>query len=85
MTGLALSNMAPVLFGAGGKSPGHTAATGVAAVATCGYFGFLAGPPVIGFIAEATSLGAGFLLLAVGCVIVALGATAARTADAPAE
>lgn len=85
VTGLALSNMAPVLFGAGGKSPGHTAATGVAAVATCGYFGFLAGPPVIGFIAEATSLGAGFLLLAVGCVIVALGAAAARTADAPAE
>lgn len=83
VSGLALSNMAPVLFGAGGKTPGHSPATGVAAVATCGYFGFLAGPPVIGFVAEATNLSAGFLLLAVGCLIVALGAAAARTADAP--
>ncbi|WP_181704431.1 MFS transporter [Chthonobacter albigriseus] len=80
-TGLALANMAPVLFGAAGRLPGQSSAAGVAAAATCGYFGFLAGPPVIGFVAEAFSLGAGFVLLSLGCLVVAVAAVAARPAD----
>ncbi|WP_181706769.1 MFS transporter [Chthonobacter rhizosphaerae] len=79
--GLAVSNLVPILFAAAGHAPGHTPATGVAAAATCGYLGFLAGPPLIGFIAEASSLGTAFLLLAVGCLVIGFFARAARTAD----
>lgn len=81
ITGLGLSNVVPVLFTAAGKAPGQPAATGVAAVATTGYFGLLLGPPVIGFVAEHLTLGTGFGLLAAGSLAVALFARAARTAD----
>jgi hypothetical protein len=36
---------------------------GIAGVATIGYAGFLAGPPVIGLIAEATSLRVALLVV----------------------
>lgn len=56
LVGLGLSNLIPVLFSAAGKTPGVAPGIGISAVATAGYFGFLAGPPVIGFIAELVSL-----------------------------
>lgn len=56
MVGFGLSNLIPVLFSAAGKTPGVPSSMGISAVATAGYFGFLAGPPVIGFIAEWLSL-----------------------------
>jgi hypothetical protein len=43
------------------------ASTSIAAVATAGYFGFLAGPPTIGFIAEFTGLP-----MALGVVVMAI-------------
>jgi predicted MFS family arabinose efflux permease len=83
IAGLGLSNVVPVLFVAAGKAPGQPAATGVAAVATTGYFGLLAGPPVIGFVAEHWSLALAFGLLAAACLGVALAGGSARPADSP--
>ncbi|HUG61704.1 MAG TPA: MFS transporter [Methylomirabilota bacterium] len=83
VAGLGLSNIIPVLFSAAGRTPGQTAATGVAAVATTGYFGLLVGPPLIGFIAEWSSLAAAFLMLGVAVFVVALAASAAGPADDP--
>ena len=41
-----------------------SAGVALAAVSTIGYLGFLFGPPVIGFIAEASSLRFSFTLIA---------------------
>jgi hypothetical protein len=54
--GLGLANMIPVLFAAAGRTQGTTAGFGIAAVATAGYGGLLAGPPTIGLTAEVVGL-----------------------------
>jgi predicted MFS family arabinose efflux permease len=81
IAGLGLANIVPLLFSAAGNTPGQPAATAVAAVATTGYFGLLAGPPLIGFVAAATSLGSAFAMLGAAILLVALSARAARAAD----
>jgi fucose permease len=72
LCGLGLSNAVPVLFSAGGNLPGESAGSGVAAVATLGYAGFLVGPPLIGVSAQLVSLRFGLGLVALGCVAVAV-------------
>jgi len=62
--GVGLANIIPLLFGAAGNLPGISPGTGIAGVATIGYAGFLVGPPLIGLIAEKTSLRAAFILVA---------------------
>ena len=57
----------PLLFRAGGSTAGMSPSTGVAAVSTIGWLGFLAGPPAIGLAAGAVGLRA-----ALGIVVVAL-------------
>lgn len=79
--GLGLANAVPVLYGAAGRLPGELPATAIAAVATTGYLGFLAGPPLIGFAAEVSSLRVALGILVVACALVALFARAARPAD----
>ena len=54
--GAGLGVVVPVLFRAAGSTPGVSAAAGVAAVSTIGWFGFLAGPPAIGVTADAIGL-----------------------------
>ena len=66
--GLGLANLVPVLFSAAGRTPGVAPGTGIAAVATLGYLGWLAGPPVIGLLAELITLAG-----ALGVVAAALG------------
>ena len=66
--GLGLANLVPILFSAAGRTPGVAPGTGIAAVATLGYLGWLAGPPIIGFTAELVTLAG-----ALGLVAVALG------------
>lgn len=56
LVGAGVANLVPVFFGAAGRLPGQAAGTGIAAVATIGYSGFLLGPPLIGFVADLTSL-----------------------------
>jgi MFS family permease len=62
-TGLALS--APTLFGEAGRVGGEGGrGAAVSTVAILGYLGFLAGPPLIGGVAGATSLRGSFVFLA---------------------
>ncbi|KAA0586794.1 MFS family permease [Azospirillum lipoferum] len=79
LTGIGLSNIVPVLFStAGAVDSGHPDHA-VAAVSTMGYAGVLAGPPLVGFIAEATSLATAFAMIA----LLALGMAAAAARAVP--
>ena len=77
--GLGLANIIPLSFSAAGNFPGIAAGAGIAGVATIGYAGFLAGPPVIGLIAEETSLrlSLGLVTLMVASLTLTAGAVSA--------
>ena len=80
LTGLGLSNIVPVLISAAGRTDNPDIA--IATVATMGYGGLLAAPPLLGFFADATSLSATFVAVAAAmCLPVALGADVARRAN----
>ncbi|HUO09802.1 MAG TPA: MFS transporter [Phycisphaerae bacterium] len=66
--GAGFSGICPILFSAGGRTKGVAPSEGIAAVATMGFVGFLIGPPVIGVVADWTSLtwGLGVVVLASG-------------------
>jgi predicted MFS family arabinose efflux permease len=87
--GLGLSAVFPLALRASGLE-GPSAAPGLAAVSTVGYAGFLLGPPLIGLLAEATSLRAALLLVCALCLVAAaltghVREAAARPARAPAR
>ena len=63
--GFGTSAVVPLVYSAAGKSTDMSAGMALAAVSTIGFFGFLLGPPVIGFVAGATSLRVSFALIAV--------------------
>ena len=63
--GAGCSCIVPVLFSESGHIPGVSRLEGYAMVTTGGLIGFLAGPSVIGFIAEAAGLSKGFLLITI--------------------
>lgn len=76
LVGLGAANIVPVLFTAAGRHPAMPPSLAVAAITTMGYAGVLAGPALIGFVAQATSLPAAFLCLA--ALTLAVAATARR-------
>lgn len=75
--GLGLAGVIPTLFRAGADQPGVSTGAALAAVSSLGYLGFLAGPPMIGAIAQLTSLrlACGVLVLA-GVVVLMLAPVA---------
>ena len=84
LVGLGFANMVPVLFSAAGQLPGIAPAHGIAAVASVGYFGMMAGPPFIGFIAQASSLTWGLLVVILFAVLLAALSRRAEASQAPA-
>src|SRR5215210_3243215 len=56
LLGFGISTMVPVVFRAAAEVEGVAPGVGIAAASTMGYFGFLVAPPIIGGIAEVTSL-----------------------------
>ncbi len=74
--GAGLSCVVPIVFSAAGGGPGGAAGLppgpAIAAVSTIGYVGFIAGPPLIGALAEMTTLPAALALAAVLTALVAL-------------
>ena len=74
LVGLGVANMVPILFSAAGRTPGMGAGAAIAAVATPGYAGLLAGPVTVGWVAEATSLPVAFAGLAVLAAVVGVAA-----------
>ena len=79
--GLGLSNTVPILFGAAGRLPGQQPGAAIAATASVGYLGFLVGPPMIGLLAQLTTLGTALGLLVVACTLVGSFARMVRAAD----
>jgi hypothetical protein len=83
VVGLGLSNLVPIFIGAAGRIPGQAPGTAIAAVATMGYSGFLIGPPVIGFAAEATSIALALGMIVLACLLIAICAAAVAPAERP--
>jgi hypothetical protein len=86
LVGLGVANAVPILFSRAGREPGVDPAVGLAAVASTGYLGFLAGPPLIGLVAELAGLPLGLGVVALACALLAAGAgVVADDGAAPAE
>lgn len=84
--GVGVSLTFPAAMSAAGDTPGRSA-DAIAAVSTIGYGGFLLGPPIIGYAAEAIGLDTALLivgLLAMGIVLLSPALRERRGADRPA-
>ena len=55
----------PLVYGLAGKSKTMLPGVALAAVSSIGFLGFLVGPPLIGFIAEAAGLRLSFTVIAI--------------------
>jgi MFS family permease len=64
LVGIGVSSIVPLVVALAGKSDTMPPGVAIAAVSTVGFLGFLIGPPLIGFIAEAFSLRWSFALIA---------------------
>lgn len=74
LTGLGFSGMIPEVFRIGGNVKGIDSSQGVSFIAGTGYTGFLLAPPILGFIADNSSLATCFIVL-LCCAFLILGAT----------
>ncbi|MDT7745139.1 MAG: hypothetical protein QOE59_4217 [Actinomycetota bacterium] len=78
VAGLGVATLFPLAFAAAGAVPGVRAGDGLAVVGFLARLGFLATPPVIGAIADASSVGTGLLLVPVAALGAAVLARALR-------
>ncbi|RFM31627.1 MFS transporter [Chitinophaga silvisoli] len=71
LVGIGVSSIVPLVLALAGKSDTLPPGMAIAAVSTVGFLGFLIGPPMIGFIAEALDLRWSLGLIAVfaGCTV----------------
>ncbi len=76
LVGLGASNLVPVLFSAAGRQTAMPRELAVASITTLGYAGILAGPALIGFVAQAVSLDWAFALVAALVLCVPLASRA---------
>lgn len=74
LVGLGGANLIPVLFAAGARIPGTSAAAGIAGVARLAYIGLLLGPVLIGGLAHLSSLRIGLGLVALCTAVIGLSA-----------
>ena len=74
LAGLAISVVAPLIFGVAGRvgGPGRQASS-IARVSTIAYFGFVVGPALVGGVAGAATLRIGLLVMAVASLLLAAG------------
>ncbi len=82
LAGLGLALAFPVALQGGAESVPGAGGRGVAAVSVVGYAGFLSGPPLIGFLAEAVSLRGALLSVVVLSLLAAgLGSRAPNSSE----
>lgn len=79
LVGAAAANIIPILFSEAGRARDIAPEAAIAAMAAIGYAGFLLSPPLVGALAQASSLSAAFALAgAGGLVFVSAGLRRAR-------
>ena len=79
LTGLGLSIIVPVVFSSAGRSAVIAPSRAISAVTTTGYFGFMAGPPLIGFVAHVITLrGALVIVVVLSLVMVGMARAVGR-------
>ncbi|MFC7053587.1 MFS transporter [Hansschlegelia quercus] len=83
LSGLALSNVVPIVFSGASRVPGVPPAAALAMIATVGYGGQLLAPPSIGFLSDLFGLRAGFLVLFIGAVVIAFAGASVLNRLAP--
>jgi hypothetical protein len=83
--GFGLAGVVPTLFRAGADQPGVSTGPALSAVTSLGYLGFLGGPPLIGGVAQLTSLRlAAVIMVFAGLLVTVLAGAAAIPAEADA-
>ncbi len=82
LIGAGLATTVPAVFSACGRLPGDSPGVALATVSTIGYFGFLLGPPMIGFLSECVNLRFALGTLAGTMVITMALASATRPPSA---
>ena len=72
LVGFGVSNVIPIVFHAVGNIKDIPAGIALTIVSSIGFLGFLLGPPIIGYIAEATSLKYSFAMIGIFGVFISL-------------
>ncbi len=72
LVGFGVANVVPIMFNAAGKSEKVAPGIALTIVSSISFLGFLIGPPIIGYIAEATSLKYSFALIGIFGFLIAL-------------
>ena len=72
LVGVGLANCVPLIFSAAARQSEAGFGRGIAAVASAGYFGLFAGPPIVGSIAQLVGLQKALLLVAVALILTLL-------------
>jgi fucose permease len=83
LVGIGVANIVPIAFSCAGNAPNTQPGLAIASVSLMGYFGLLAGPPIVGFAAEALTLRVALCLLAV--LAVTMICMAGRVSDSASE
>ncbi|MFP5436293.1 MAG: MFS transporter [Bacteroidia bacterium] len=78
LVGAGISSVVPLVYSAAGKSTTMAPGPAIAAVSTISFLGFLVGPPIIGFLAEAFNLRLAFIFVAVMALCVVVFTTRAK-------
>lgn len=85
LIGAGVACIFPLIMSAAARTPGVAPGTGIAAMATVGYTGFLVGPPLIGSLAELLSLRGALGLLAICSLMIVLLGRSVEVGDASRE
>jgi MFS family permease len=83
LLGAGMAPIAPALLGAAPQAGTAAPPAAIATVSMIGYAGSFAGPPIIGAVAELSSLTAALVLLVAGTLAIALGARRALASSHP--
>jgi MFS family permease len=79
--GWGVSSLFPMAFSAAGNAKGVNQGVALAAIATMGYTGFLVGPPLIGFIAQATGLRLALAVVVMLSLVITFGSSTLKASE----
>ncbi|NIG52228.1 MFS transporter [Chitinophaga sp. Cy-1792] len=72
LVGLGVCSVVPLVYSAAGTTKLMSPGMALATVSTIGYLGFLCGPPLIGYVAQMSSLSVSFTMIAVMGALIAV-------------